>query len=452
MPLLVICSIDRFGSTYPLAFALVYSETVDFYCSVMQQLNKVLIELTGNAQVATIITDRELALMRAISQEFSYTRHQLYTWHIFKNIRSKFKKLDDFDEFIKIIQKLAYDNNLENYQIDQEITKHINDSSNLDLENLRLVCSQFTFESFVKPQDNLVKSGTYEILENNNSTYNVMQIDNKVNTMYIVSIGTPNICTCLYPQCTRTPCQHIISVYLSFLHTCVLSSEIHQRWHVKHYLMQQVSIHVIENSKVPELLPSNSNTTHKSIFKTINIENLSYDDIKMLIVKRECGRLQNNKLSHSFSTYSYSSISQDMILYVYNPISDGHCGFRSLAVALFKDEKKWQDIKVTMKDQLTKQKELYNNKLGYNIDQLMAVLTCIEPICSWEFWFYSSECAQLASDTFNVPIVVFGADPEASLYFLPYNQKPGRRKKPIILQWEGQNHIVLVQIKSNNNA
>ncbi|CAG8829431.1 10015_t:CDS:2, partial [Cetraspora pellucida] len=38
MPLIVICSIDHFGSTYPLAFALVYSETKDYYCWVMQQL------------------------------------------------------------------------------------------------------------------------------------------------------------------------------------------------------------------------------------------------------------------------------------------------------------------------------------------------------------------------------------------------------------------------------
>ncbi|CAG8471523.1 14103_t:CDS:2 [Racocetra fulgida] len=60
-------------------------------------------------------------LMKAISKEFPNTQHQLYTWHIFKNIRSKLKKLVDIEEFIKIIQKLVYDNNLENDQIDQEI-------------------------------------------------------------------------------------------------------------------------------------------------------------------------------------------------------------------------------------------------------------------------------------------------------------------------------------------
>ncbi|CAG8518285.1 19090_t:CDS:2 [Cetraspora pellucida] len=44
------------------------------------------------------------------------------------------------------------------------------------------------------------------------------------------------------------------------------------------------------------------------------------------------------------------------------------------------------------------------------------------------------ECAQLASDTFNVPVIVFGTGPAISLLFLSYNQKPSHCRKPIILQ------------------
>ncbi|CAG8557107.1 15703_t:CDS:2, partial [Racocetra fulgida] len=50
-------SIDRFGLTYHLAFALVYSETKDFYSWALQELHKVLTILTSNSHVATIITD-----------------------------------------------------------------------------------------------------------------------------------------------------------------------------------------------------------------------------------------------------------------------------------------------------------------------------------------------------------------------------------------------------------
>ncbi|CAG8533471.1 8955_t:CDS:2 [Racocetra fulgida] len=56
-------------------FALVYSKAKDFYCWVLQQLYKILPILTDDSHVATIITDRELALIAAISIVFPNTRH-----------------------------------------------------------------------------------------------------------------------------------------------------------------------------------------------------------------------------------------------------------------------------------------------------------------------------------------------------------------------------------------
>ncbi|CAG8847898.1 22203_t:CDS:1, partial [Racocetra persica] len=91
MPMIVVCSINRFGSTYPLAFALVYSETKEFYSWVLQQLCKTLTILTGNSNVTMIITDRELALMSSISTIFPNSKHQLCIWHIFRNMRKKLK-------------------------------------------------------------------------------------------------------------------------------------------------------------------------------------------------------------------------------------------------------------------------------------------------------------------------------------------------------------------------
>ncbi|CAG8616341.1 14294_t:CDS:2, partial [Dentiscutata erythropus] len=52
------------------------------------------------------------------------------------------------------------------------------------------------------------------------------------------------------------------------------------------------------------------------------------------------------ELEYTFETlmkifaYSNSYISQNMILQVYNLISDRHCGFGLLAIALFKNEKR----------------------------------------------------------------------------------------------------------------
>ncbi|CAG8851312.1 5757_t:CDS:2, partial [Racocetra persica] len=95
MPLIAVGSIDQFGSTYPLAFALVYAETKDFYCW--------------------------LALMAAISTVFSNTKHQLCTWHIFKNIRNKLKGIH-IDEFVQAVRRLMYDD-LSEHQTNKEITE-----------------------------------------------------------------------------------------------------------------------------------------------------------------------------------------------------------------------------------------------------------------------------------------------------------------------------------------
>ncbi|CAG8681205.1 3509_t:CDS:1, partial [Cetraspora pellucida] len=135
---------------------------------------------------------------------------------------------------------------------------------------------------------------------------------------------------------------------------------------------------------------------------------------------------------------------------VHDLIGDGYCGFQSLSVAIFQEEKKWQDIKTAMKSQLTKQQYMYSI-LGYDTNQLMIVLSYIQSRCPREYCFYVPECAQLASDMFNISVAIFGKDSTSSLLFLPFNQKPGHHKKPIILHWYSHDYIVLVKLKQNRN-
>ncbi|CAG8843408.1 734_t:CDS:2, partial [Gigaspora margarita] len=48
---------------------------------------------------------------------------------------------------------------------------------------------------------------------------------------------------------------------------------------------------------------------------------------------------------------------------------------------------------------------------GYDVSRLNEVLSYMKSgIASQKYWFYSPECAQLASDTFNVPNIVLAAE------------------------------------------
>lgn len=78
MPLVVVCAVDRFGSTYLIALALIHGETVPYYTWVMRRLFDAMVEVCGIACVNTFMTDRELALMKAIHSVFPDAHHQVY--------------------------------------------------------------------------------------------------------------------------------------------------------------------------------------------------------------------------------------------------------------------------------------------------------------------------------------------------------------------------------------
>ncbi|CAG8465578.1 7409_t:CDS:2, partial [Gigaspora margarita] len=92
-----------------------------------------------------------------------------------------------------------------------------------------------------------------------------------------------------------------------------------------------------------------------------------------------------------------------------------------------------------------------DNTMNYNNLIILEVKYSHKSGTSQEYWFYAPECAQLASDTYNVPVIVFGANSNTSLLFLLFEQKPGLRRKPIVLHWDENDHIVLIKIKPNKS-
>ncbi|CAG8671930.1 19119_t:CDS:2 [Dentiscutata erythropus] len=358
--------------------------------------------LTGNSDIATFITDRDLALMIAISTVLPNSKHQLCTWYIFKNIKNKLKGIN-INKFIQTVRELMY-NDLSESQTEQEIKElclqkyqettqkfaykaflyqntHIYDDKDTGLKELHLVCSKFAFETFVKRQKDLVISGEYGVLKYNHNIYKIVQIDDKVDQVYVV-----------------------ISI-------CISPNEIYQHWHAQYTpeigCVSQLAVQIFE--KLPEcyhndLLNLMQNALEyilengKSIFETTSIDNATnYKDIKLLKAK---------KLS-------------------------------SIDTMVSKKAKKLSSNDTMMS--------------GIKLNPLILHNAVLQPECLQKYWFYVLEYAQLASDTFNIPIAVFGVDSTSSFLFLLFNQKPGRHKKPIILNWYKYSYIVFVKLKPNRD-
>ncbi|KAI1004898.1 hypothetical protein K3495_g3321 [Podosphaera aphanis] len=95
MPLLHIVGCTNINTTFEVGYAFLSRETEADYIWALGTLRKIL-QQNNIPEPGVIATDRELALMNAIEQEFSLAKNILSFWHIKMAFQSFFGKgLDD---------------------------------------------------------------------------------------------------------------------------------------------------------------------------------------------------------------------------------------------------------------------------------------------------------------------------------------------------------------------
>ncbi|CAG8566317.1 15593_t:CDS:1 [Cetraspora pellucida] len=107
MPLLNVVNISSFNTTFFSCFVFLNDETEADYEWALACILRI---FNGMSCPNVIITDRELALIGAISKVFSTTKQILYAWHINKNVLAKCKCHFDTEEqwtkFMKMWQTI----------------------------------------------------------------------------------------------------------------------------------------------------------------------------------------------------------------------------------------------------------------------------------------------------------------------------------------------------------
>ena len=88
MPLLHVVGMTAFNTTFSVCFAFLKEEKEDDYGWALQQVHNL---FPPDRLPETIVTDRELALMNALRQQFPHSRNLLCAWHINKNVTAKCK-------------------------------------------------------------------------------------------------------------------------------------------------------------------------------------------------------------------------------------------------------------------------------------------------------------------------------------------------------------------------
>ncbi|XP_058769031.1 PKS-NRPS hybrid synthetase cheA-like, partial [Vicia villosa] len=100
-PLFEIVGMTSTKLTFAVAFACMESEQTDTFCWVLDKLKQLFIKQNDCPQV--ILTDRDLALMKAIETVFPKKTNLLCRFHINKNVKSKCKEhvVDDMREIVE---------------------------------------------------------------------------------------------------------------------------------------------------------------------------------------------------------------------------------------------------------------------------------------------------------------------------------------------------------------
>ncbi|XP_058762065.1 putative protein FAR1-RELATED SEQUENCE 10 [Vicia villosa] len=100
-PLFEIVGMTSTKLTFAVAFAYMKSEQTETFCWVLDKLKQLFIKQDNCPQV--ILTDRDLALMKAIETVFPKTTNLLCRFHINKNVKSKCKEhvVDDMRETVE---------------------------------------------------------------------------------------------------------------------------------------------------------------------------------------------------------------------------------------------------------------------------------------------------------------------------------------------------------------
>ncbi|XP_022642740.1 PKS-NRPS hybrid synthetase CHGG_01239-like [Vigna radiata var. radiata] len=93
LPLLEIVGVTSTGLTFTTAFALLSSERQNNFTWALEMFRRLLLTTEGGPRV--VVTDRDIALINAITNVFPKTYRMLCTFHIMKNVKAKCKMLVD---------------------------------------------------------------------------------------------------------------------------------------------------------------------------------------------------------------------------------------------------------------------------------------------------------------------------------------------------------------------
>jgi hypothetical protein len=125
---------------------------------------------------------------------------------------------------------------------------------------------------------------------------------------------------------------------------------------------------------------------------------------------------------------------------------DGHCGFHSVAKAVYNDAGQHMQVRKKMMDALDIYKDTYMiEDQPYSVSEIQRILPAPDKVVGREYYFNLPECAQLASEVYQRPLVVL--EEKHNFLFVPLLTPPWSDEcehNPIVLKHLGMHYNALI--------
>ncbi|CAG8604064.1 12325_t:CDS:2, partial [Racocetra fulgida] len=349
--------------TFGIAGAWISDESEKSYVWVVEQLASIVF---FDIFPLVFVTDNDAALIGAFKKIFPQSEHLLCIWHVLNNFKKNLRKHfvdDSFDEIIKIVDRIIH---LRDYEM-----------LNLAIASYKkLAASSFNESAHSAMKRAIESSGslTKLLLQYENESMNIdplltwddknrlKPLLGKVSQFALNKIKSELLSVTMYKACLcelrvnyNIPCQHMLP-----LKGPVELSVISKRWLLSsgqnqinsNYLMKDLSLIDLDNSllksrlyKIETQYMNFPDEQQRSILlqkldNVLAVPETKLSEIKIPEQITGKGRPSGTKrlpIARQEMLLNFR-IPADDVDQIYNPKSDGNCGFRALAIAIRDNE------------------------------------------------------------------------------------------------------------------
>ncbi|XP_073223420.1 uncharacterized protein [Cicer arietinum] len=398
LPLLEIVGVTSTSLTFSVGFAYLEKERQDNFIWAFEKVRMLFKSESLISKV--IVTDRDLAMMNAISVVFPTSIHLLCRFHIEKNVGARCKqyvKKDRQEEVMDLWKKIVYSTSVEEYD------HHLQQFEILCADIILFV--DYVKDSWLTPyKERFVNVWTNRVMHLGNTTSNRVESAHwRLKNMLQTSFGD----LCKSWDAVNMMLKNQICIIQSSFQKTIKDVE-HgynsQFFQNLHHCVSRKCMKLIDNQLERVKIVGTNKTECGCSIRTTHGLPCACELAKLQIYEsakarqpsqssQRSARQQSQSSQHSFKT-QFPTYIRPYIEDIVDVVADGNCGFRAIAALLGWTEESWALVRSQLDKEIGLHKDVYSNVFDDNVESIKLKSDCPLPLTSQKWKDFCSDTAK----------------------------------------------------------